>query len=524
MKYLFKKKVAALFMAVLIVISGCASNSTSSNNKDVSEDDTLKVEVTTAPVGLHPLKTNDAPSTTVSAQIFETLYFRTYEGTEYEPLLAESLPEFSEDGLTATIKLKKGVTFQNGDPFTASCVGYMIDSLKDENYGSLRPSIVESIDSYEIQDDYTIVLDLAYEDGVLVAKLAHTNASIINPELDKSQDLLIDPTGAGTGPYVYVSSTTGSTYSLKANENYWGGKPEIENVVFDVVADGATAVSRLQTGEADLYMSLNADNFATASAIPGYTAVNTPTSSIYYLAFRSHAESAINPLMENIDFRKALIKGIDVKTYVETMLNDTASYSASIVGPTLAGYSEAMEKAGITYDKDEAKSIIDANGWSGETVTLLTSTRDWQQNLAVYIQASLKEIGINVEIVSEEWASFLADAKLADSCDFTILTWSNVTGDGQQMLEPNFSTKNGLRVLYNNAEFDGYVDASAKTTVLEERQAAMLNAVNKIQGDAIVTPLYSANALYVYNSDKFSNVNLDKGQLFYAKDITVVGK
>ena len=181
MKYLFKKKVAALFMAVLIVISGCASNSTSSNNKDVSEDDTLKVEVTTAPVGLHPLKTNDAPSTTVSAQIFETLYFRTYEGTEYEPLLAESLPEFSEDGLTATIKLKKGVTFQNGDPFTASCVGYMIDSLKDENYGSLRPSIVESIDSYEIKDDYTIVLHLAYEDGVLVAKLAHTNASIINP-------------------------------------------------------------------------------------------------------------------------------------------------------------------------------------------------------------------------------------------------------------------------------------------------------------------------------------------------------
>ena len=335
------------------------------------------------------------------------------------------------------------MTFQNGDPFTASCVGYMIDSLKDENYGSLRPSIVESIDSYEIQDDYTIVLHLAYEDGVLVAKLAHTNASIINPELDQSQDLLIDPTGAGTGPYVYVSSTTGSTYSLKANENYWGGKPEIENVVFDVVADGATAVSRLQTGEADLYMSLNADNFATASAIPGYNAVNTPTSSIYYLAFRSHAESAINPLMENIDFRKALIKGIDVKTYVETMLNDTASYSASIVGPTLAGYSEAMEKAGITYDKDEAKSIIDANGWSGETVTLLTSTRDWQQNLAVYIQASLKEIGINVEIVSEEWASFLADAKLADSCDFTILTWSNVTGDGQQMLEPNFRQKMG---------------------------------------------------------------------------------
>lgn len=524
MKGVLKKGLVSLAAATLVFTSACSStSSTSSATSASAEPSTLRVEVTTAPVGMHPLKTNDAPSTNVTGQIFETLYFRTYDGTDYEPLLAESLPEFSDDGLTATIKLREGVTFQNGDKFTADAVGYMIDCLKDENYGSLRPSIVESIESYEITDDYTIVLHLAYEDGVLVAKLAHTNSAIVNPELDKTQDLLVDPSGAGTGPYEYVSSTTGSTYTLKAYDNYWGGKPEVDNVVLDVVADSATAVSRLQTGEADFFMSLTADNYDTAAAIPGYTAVNDPTSSIYYLALRSHKDSAINPLMENVDFRKAIIEAIDVQTYVDTMLNDTASYSASIVGPTLAGYTEEMEKAGISYDADDAKAIVDKNGWSGETVTLLTSTRDWQQNLAVYIQEALGKVGLNVEIVSEEWASFLTDVKASDSCDFSILSWSNVTGDGQQMLEPNFSTTNGLRVQYNNAEFDEYVEESAETTDLSERQAAMLKAVQKIQGDAIVTPLYSANALYVYNSDKFGNVKLDKGQLFYAKDFTVVG-
>ena len=64
--------------------------------------DSINIELTTAPVGLHPLKTNDAPSTYVNGQIFETLYRRTNDGTAYDPQLAAELPEFSEDGLTAT--------------------------------------------------------------------------------------------------------------------------------------------------------------------------------------------------------------------------------------------------------------------------------------------------------------------------------------------------------------------------------------------------------------------------------------
>lgn len=528
MKKLVKKLFVLLTCAMLLATTACSSSdkdttaSTTAGTTDTTAVDTMNIIMTTAPVGMHPLKTNDAPSSSIGSQIFETLYIRTMDGTSYEPLLAADMPQFSEDGLTATIPLRENVTFQDGTPFTADDVAYMIDCLKDETYGSLRPSIVESIESYEIIDDHTIQLNLLYEDGVLVAKLAHTNGAIVNPELDQSQDLLIDPTGAGTGPYKFVSAVTGSSYDLTANEDYWGGAPEVKNIHFDVIADESTAIARLQTGEADLFTSVTADNFNTVSNIPGYTAVNETSSSIYYLALRSTADTALNPLMENVEFRTAILQAINIPLFVDSMLDGKGSYSASIVGPTLVGYTEAMEEAGIAYDAEAAQKAIDENGWAGETVTILSSTNAWQQDIAIYIQAELQKVGINVDIISEEWASYLTSAKEDKKFDITLLSWSNVTGDGQQMLEPNFSTKNGLRVKYNNAEFDAFVDASAKTTDLAEREAAMLEAVKMIQQDAVTAPLYSANQLFVYNSDKFANVSLDKGGLYRCNLFTVV--
>ncbi|MBE6114777.1 MAG: hypothetical protein E7191_06810 [Erysipelotrichaceae bacterium] len=516
MKKLLKSLACLLIVASLVACGG------DKGGTDKVVDDQFDVVVTTAPVGMHPIKTNDAPSTMVCAQIYETLYHRSYDGTTYEPLLAAEMPEFSEDGLTATIKLREGVEFHDGTPFTAEAVGYLIDKTKDPAYGSMRASIVESIDSYTIVDDHTIQLHLAYVDGVLIAKLAHSNAAIVNPVLDATQDFLVNPAGAGTGAYKFESAVTGSNYKLVANENYWGGAPEVKTVNYDVIADESTAVARLQTGEADGYFTVTAQSYNTVSNIPDYTAVNEKASSIYYMALRSHEESSLNPLMANVEFRTAILQSLDFDTFTETMMNGLASRSNSIVGPTLVGYTEAMEAAGIKYDPEAAKATIDKNGWAGQKITLLTATRQWQQDLAVFIQAELAKVGIECEIISEEWSAFLANAKLEDKMDFAILTWSNVTGDGQQMLEPNFSEKNGVRVKYNNAEFDAAVEASARTTVLEERQAHMLDAVKKIQGDAIVTPVYSSNQLYVYNSAKFADVQLDKGGVFYAKDFDVV--
>ena len=288
-----------------------------------------------------------------------------------------------------------------------------------------------------------------------------------------------------------------------------------------MVADEATIIARLQTGEADFAPVVSADSYNTISNIPGYSAMNEPASSIYYLALRSD-DTALNPLMANSDFRKMILEAVDWNLFCDAMLEGKGSHSESIVGPTLVGYTPEMENAGCGYNPDDAKALIEANGWAGETVVMLyPSGRPYAENSFVYIQSELGKLGITVEPKPEEWAAFLADAKTDDYFDFCILSWSNVTGDGQQMLDPNFSTKNGTRVKYNNAEFDAYVEASARTTVKEEREEAMLKAVQKIQGDNIVRPVYSQNQVYCFNSTKYSNVLLDKGGQFYINDFTI---
>ena len=523
-----KSKLLCVLLAVLMVLAmaGCSSGSKEEGTPAEEPEaavtvDTMNIELTASPVGMHPLKTNDAPSTYVNAQIYETLYRRSVDGTTYLPSLAAELPEFSEDGLTATIKLREGVTFHDGTPFTAEAVAYMIDCCKDPDYGCLRPSIVESIESYEIVDDYTIKFNLLYEDGVLVAKLAHTNGAIVNPALDKSQDLLVDPSGAGTGAYKFVSAVPGSNYVLVANEDYWGGAPAVTNVNMDVVPNENTAISRLKTGEADFFPTVLADSFDEANNIAGYTAVSVSSSSVMYLALRSHEETSLNPLMADVEFRRTLIEAIDFPTFVDAMMGVHATYVKSIVNPTLVGYTPEMDNACIDFNPEDAKAKVEANGWAGQEVTLLVPTREAQQNLAAYIYDQLAQVGISVNIVSEEWGTFLNDAKEDKYCDMIVLTWANVTGDGQQMLEPNFSEKNGLRLKYNNAEFDAAVERSAKTTDLAERQSALLEAVNKIQGDAVVTSIYSDNTRFAFNSDKFGNVDLDKGGIFYVKDFTI---
>lgn len=527
----FISLMSVMSAAGVLSLSGCGGSSstaasgaasTAAAPVDAAAAEHMQIELTTAPVGMHPLKTNDAPSTYVNGQVFETLYRRTVDGTAYEPLLASDMPEFSEDGLTATIPLRQDVTFQDGTAFTSADVAYMIDCLKNPDYGSQRPSIVESIDSYECPDDNTIVLHLAYPDGVLIAKLAHTNSGIVNSKLEQSgQDFMTNATGAGTGAYSFVSMISGATYELEAYEGYWGGAAEVKKVTFTVVSDEATAIARLQTGESDFAPVLSADSYNTISNIAGYTAENESASAVYYLALRSDS-TALNPLMENSDFRKVILESVDWNAYCDAMLEGKASHSESIVGPTLVGYTAAMEDAGCGYNPDDAKSLIEANGWSGQTVTMLyPSGRKWAEDVFVYIQSELSKLGITVEAKPEEWATFLADAKTDNYFDFCVLSWSNVTGDGEQMLEPNFSTKNGARVKYNNAEFDSYVEASARTIVQSEREENMLKAVQKIQGDNIVRPLYSANQIYCYNSAKYSNVVLDKGGQFTLADITI---
>jgi peptide/nickel transport system substrate-binding protein len=502
-----------LSLLLSLILIGSSIGAASAAN----EEKMFNIALTAPFVGFDPLRTNDQASTYVNAQIYETLYRISPDGTN-NPLLAEALPEFSEDGLTATIKLHQGVKFQDGTPFNAEAVKYTFSLIKNPDFGSSRASIVASIDTMDVLDEYTIRLNLKYEDGVLLAKLAHTNSAIVSPTAQASRDLMIDP--VGTGPYKFVSMVSGANVVLAANEDYWGGAPQVKNVTMTIIAEESTAVARMETGEADFMPNVSVQQIARLEGMPSVTFATSPAAQVVYVMIRPN--STVNPLMKNKDFRVAIAKALDTQGFTEFVMEGYATHSASLIGPNVFGYTAEAETFGYSYDPQGAKEIIQKNGWADEPIAFLVPTTPMYTPMGEYFQANLIEAGFNnVKIEALDWSAWLTESKTDNRFDVSLAAWSNVTRDGTELLEPNWHSKNGsMRTRVDSEVFDQLV-MEGKTTSNNETRIQKLEAANKfLLDEACVVPVYNAINLFAFNS-AYDGVTRGVDGTFYLKDITI---
>lgn len=522
------KKLLCMATACALVVglvAGCSGTTTpdasdSSGTGDASSEGGMFNIALTAPfTGFDPLRTNDSASTYVNAQIYETLYRINPETDEYEPLLAADMPEYSEDGLTVTVKLREGVTFQDGTPFNSEAVKYTFDLIKDPNFGSARASLAGSIESMECPDDYTIVFHLLYEDGVFTAKLAHTNSAIVSPTAQQNQDLMVEP--CGTGPYQFVSSVSGSNVVLTRNENYWGEKPAIKDVTMTIISDESTAVSRMETGEADFMPKISVEQLSRVENNSAITVDTSEAAQIYYLALRG--DSSANPIMAEKDFRVAIAKSIDKEGYVQYMMQGYADVAKSVIGPKIFGYTEEAETHNIAYDPEGAKAILDAHpGWADEEILFLVPSTPVYSRMGEYFQSNLSEAGFNnVKIETIDWSAWLTESQTDNRFDITLAAWSNVTRDGTELMEPNFHSVSGSHRARLNSEdwalVDGYIDASKTTADTAVRTENLLACNAVLMDEAYVQPIYNSTNLFCYSND-YTNITLDAGGTFYISD------
>lgn len=522
MKKFRKLTALALALAMSFSLAACGGGEiggegqpSEGGNASVSEDKMFNVVMTTAYTGFDPLKTNDSTSTYVTTQIYETLYKIENDGS-FQPLLAESLPEFSEDGKSATIKLRQGVKFHDGTPFNAEAVKYTFELIKDPDFGSARASIAASIDTIEVIDENTVKFNLLYEDGVLLAKLAHTNSAIVSPTAQQNQDLMVNP--VGTGPYKYVSHVSGSNVVLTRNDEYWGEKPQIKDVTMTVITEESTALARLETGEADYIPSVTVESLPRVEAMPNVTVKTQESAQITYVGLRQN--SSVNPLMANKDFRTAIVKALDREGFVEYTLDGHGTYAKSFIGPKVLGYTENAESANIEYDPEGAKAIIEKNGWQDEEIVFLCPSTPAYSPLGEYFQANLKEAGFNnVKLETMEYSSYLTESKAENRYDISLFGWSNVTRDGSELLEPNTHSVASARLKINSDELDGYIQDSKTTAVEADRIAALEKANMYLLENALIAPVYNGEYRYAYNNAYECNFNAGNG--FYINEFKI---
>ena len=421
-----------------------------------------------------------------------------------EPLLAEGDPEFSEDGLTATIKLKTGVKFHNsGNEMTAADWVWSWDRLK--NLKS-NPSflITDFMESYTAVDDSTLEIKLLGPNAALKGVLTSLPLSVMDSKVamehggvaeegadqtDTLTDWLNSGNSVGTGPYLLTGWDITSEITIEANPDYWGEPAGFDRIIFRNVADTSTQLQLLETGEADMAFAADPDKMQQILDNPGLQLIEGPSLAYEYLALHT-GEDVGGPLAKK-EARQAIAHAIDYQGIIDGLMGGRAVRPATVVPLGLLGADAAAENAFQT-DLAKANELWAASGNGPAELTLTYGAGQTAPGglnrdvLSAKLQADIQGIeGVTVKLLPMDPTQRLADYRAA-KLQFTMSDWSPDYADVHTYAQPFGATGGAAakRVAYSNEEVDKLLDEGIAQTDEAEREATYLKIQEILQDDS----------------------------------------
>jgi peptide/nickel transport system substrate-binding protein len=195
---------------------------------------------------IHPYNHSSSPIYGNWQHVIEPLIELDYTKKDYVGVLAES---WQFQGNKWTFKLRKGVKFHNGAPLTSKDVAFSVEKMRDAKGGSLQASNFKDVVEVQTPDDLTVVFVTKQPLAIFLDRLE--NRFIVSKVAgDKLGDKLYE-NPVGTGPYQFVSYQRGGNMVFTRNDEYWGGKAAIKEVIFRKVTEDAARLAALESGQAD---------------------------------------------------------------------------------------------------------------------------------------------------------------------------------------------------------------------------------------------------------------------------------
>src|SRR5881409_207763 len=245
---------------------------------------TVAFDVSLAPSFLEPAETPGIGTPFVFLYALHDALAKPLPGNDMAPCLAESWRE-SPDGLTYEFKLREGLRFHNGDPFTAEDVKFSFHRYRGTSARQLheRVKAVEVIDPHRVR----FVLHAPWPDFLAFYATPATGAAWIVPKkyLEKVGEEGFRRHPVGLGPYRFVSMNAGVELTLEANDQYWRKKPSIKRIVIKGVPDRTTRLAMLKTGEADIGYLMVGVEAATIKADRKLRLAKVITSATWWIEF-----------------------------------------------------------------------------------------------------------------------------------------------------------------------------------------------------------------------------------------------
>jgi peptide/nickel transport system substrate-binding protein len=344
------------------------------------------------PIALDGALVSDGESVRVIYQIFEGLVALKPGTTEVIPSLATSW-KASEDGKNWTFQIRKGVKFQDGTTFDARAVCTNFDRWYNfkgsfqnpsasyywqtvfggfKTYNAKSGAPKESLyKSCRVNGANTAVITLTKPSSSFLAGLSLPAFYIASPaalkkyQADKgtvNADGVFRPTGTfatdhpvGTGPFKLQSWKVGDKLVLVRNDDYWGTKAKLKQVIVQPISDPAARLQALQSGEIQGYDNVEPQDIATIQGDDNLQVIDRPPFNVGYVGFNQAKKPMNNPLV-----RQAVAYGLDRDTVVKTFYAGRGQVAKEFMPPNLFGYADDVTT--YKYDPDKAKQLLQKAG------------------------------------------------------------------------------------------------------------------------------------------------------------------
>lgn len=472
--------------------------------------DSVTIALATDVSSLNPYGQDNNVTNQVMFHVYEPLVTQDRD-LSIIPCLADSWEE-SEDGMAWTFKLHEGVKFHDGSDFTSEDVVASYDYAREP--GSSYNSRFTSVESVEAVDDYTVVIHMKNKYPLLLTDLAMV--CISNKEnIEGKTPEEVGSSVIGTGRYKLVEHVKEDHIDMVANEEYWGGAPEIKSVRFRPISNAATRTATMLSGELDVMGGVSVQDVERLEATEGIHVVSEPSMEMIYMNMEQMlddnpaVEGGGNPL-KDVRVRQAMYQAIDTDMIINNVMQGHAYPTATLIRDTFNGYSPELER--FPYDPEAAKALLAEAGYpDGFTITLDAGS-DITVNSSEVAQAVagyLEKVGIKVNLNLMPSATFLPHIRPYEhKTGLLISAWSVYTGEGITMMNQHCytydqekGTGNANRGHYSNPEVDKLISEAMQESD-KERRAELTKQIDKMTHDDVAyIPLYVQENIFAVKDD-----------------------
>jgi len=384
-----------LFALVLIgFLIGCDGEKGAGGGGGAAKD-TLVIALMSSPTNLDSRVGND----NASGRMFDLIYsglIKVTPNMDYAPDAAEKWE--TPDDKTIVFHLNPNAKFQNGQPVKAADVKWTYDSLMADNFVTSKKSGYSAVDHIEAPDDHTVIFKLKEP----------------NPGIFDNLSLGILPTGAdtnvyktkpiGAGPYKVVEFRPDDRVVLEAFDQWHGGAPKIKHVIVRIIPDATTRVLEMRRGTVNFEVNqIPFENVAEFDGKSDFRVVKTPGSVYQYIAINIR-----DPALSKADVRRAVHHAIDRERIIRDIQRGYAKPTDSMLAE--GHWARANNLPSYPYDPNKAKQLLAKAGYpNGFSFVFKTSTDAEANSRAQVIQQMLEQVGINMQIQSNEMSTFFAD-------------------------------------------------------------------------------------------------------------------